>query len=97
MILHTVVFKLKHSRGSSEEINFLNAAGQLASIPGVHNLQSFRQIGKKNNFDFGLSMEFETMAAYETYNQHQDHLKFIKDFWMDGVVDFLEIDYEPLP
>jgi len=88
---------LKHARDSSEEKNFLNAAKQLASIPGVYNLRSFLQIGKKNNFDFGLSMEFHSMEDYEAYNRHLDHLKFIQDFWMDGVTDFLEIDYEPLP
>jgi len=97
MIIHTVVFRLKHEPGSPEEKKFLSAARQLASIPGVHNLQSFRQIGKKNNFDFGLSMEFNSMKEYETYNQHDDHLAFIEDFWANGVEEFLEIDYEPLP
>jgi len=97
MIIHTVVFRLKHEPGSHEEKNFLNAARQLASIPDVRNLQSFRQIGKKNNFDFGLSMEFNSIKEYETYNQHDDHLAFIEDFWVNGVEEFLEIDYEPLP
>ena len=97
MIIHTVVFKLTHSSGSSEEKNFLKAARQLGSIPGVHRLQTFRQIGKKNSFDFGLSMEFKSMEAYDAYNRHRDHQKFIQDFWVDGVADFLEIDYEPLP
>ncbi len=85
MIIHTVVFKLKHAKGSSEEKNFLRAASQLATIPRVHNLQSFRQISKKNNFDFGFSMEFKTMEAYEAYNQHLVHLAFIQDFWIGGV------------
>jgi hypothetical protein len=96
MIIHTVAFKLKYTRGSSDEKNFLNAARRLASIPGVYNLQSFRQTSKKNNFDFGLSMEFKTLEEYETYNQHRDHLTFIEKFWLEGVENFLEIDYEPL-
>lgn len=95
MIIHSVVFKLKHTKGSSNEKNFLKAAMQLATIPGVYNLKSFRQIGKKNNFSFGLSMKFKTIKAYETYNQHHVHLAFIQDFWIEGVEDFLEIDYEP--
>lgn len=96
MIIHTVVFKLKHAKGSSDENNFLAAVSRLASIPGVYNLQSFRQIGKKNNFDFGLSMEFETMDAYQAYNRHGDHQGFIQNFWVGNVEDFMEIDYEPL-
>jgi hypothetical protein len=41
-------------------------------------------------------MEFESAIAYEAYNQHPEHQEFIKDYWVDGVDDFLEIDYEPL-
>ena len=96
MILHQVIFTLKHAYGSAEEKNFLKAAKQLAAIPGVDNLQCFRQISKKNTFDFGLSMEFNSVEEYEIYNQHHDHLRFIEDFWVEGVADFLEIDYEPL-
>lgn len=40
-------------------------------------------------------MKFKTIKAYETYNQHHVHLAFIQDFWIEGVEDFLEIDYEP--
>jgi len=96
VIIHTVVFKLKYGRDSDEEKNFLSAAKQLASIPGVKNLQSFRQISKKNDFDFGLSMEFETMETYEAYNRHDDHQSFIKNYWIDAVEDFMEIDYKQL-
>lgn len=97
MIQHSVIFKLKHARGSEAEKRFMNAAMRLASIPGVLNFKGFRQISKKNTFDYGLVMEFESIREYETYNQHPDHLGFISDYWMDGVEDFLEIDYEPLP
>ncbi len=96
MIQHTVVFKLKHPIGSTEEKHFLKAAMQLASIPGVHHFKGFRQISKKNHFEYGLSMTFESKADYKAYDQHPDHLAFIKNFWMDGVADFLELDYEPL-
>jgi len=57
MIRHTVVFKLKYPRNSPEEQSFLTAAKNLASIPGVQNFECLKQISKKNNFDFGLSME----------------------------------------
>jgi heme-degrading monooxygenase HmoA len=96
MIQHTVVFKLKYPKGSAAEKRFLEAAMQLASIPGVSHFKRFRQISKKNVFEYGLSMEFESNAAYDAYNLHPDHTAFLKDFWSDGVADFLEIDYEPL-
>jgi hypothetical protein len=41
-------------------------------------------------------MEFETEDAYEQYNQHPDHIAFVRKCWINEVSDFLEIDYEPL-
>lgn len=96
MIRHTVVFKLKHLQGSSGESEFLNAVGKLSSIPGIHHFECLRQISMKNNFDYGISMEFDTKEAYEDYNQHPDHVDFVKTFWMRDVTNFLEIDFEPL-
>lgn len=96
MIRHTVVFKLKHPKNSPEEKEFLNAIEKLSYIPGVQEFELMRQTSKKNNFDYGLSMEFETSKAYEAYNQHPDHIAFVQTFWIKEVKDFLEIDYEPL-
>ncbi len=58
MIRHTVVFKLKHSEGSKQELHFLQSAKKLSEIPTVRNFESLRQISEKNVYDFGLSMEF---------------------------------------
>ncbi len=96
MIVHSVVFKLKHDKGSAREKDFLNACAQLGDIPGVRNLRSYHQTSKKNTFDYGLFMEFETAEAYEAYNQHPDHLAFIRNYWTIGVADFMELDYEPM-
>ncbi|MGB5458985.1 MAG: Dabb family protein [Eudoraea sp.] len=96
MIQHSVIFKLKHAKGSKAEKRFMEAAMNLASIPGVLNFKRFRQTSKKNTFDYGLVMEFESTMEYEAYNQHSEHQGFIRDYWMDSVDDFLEIDYEPL-
>lgn len=96
MIRHTVVFKLKYPKGSPEEKEFLNASVKLSSIPGVHHFECLRQTSKKNNFEYGISMEFDTFKAYEEYNQHPDHIAFVNTFWIRDVDDFLEIDYEPI-
>lgn len=96
MIRHTVVFKLVHPKDSPEEKVFLDAICKLSAIPGVENFELLRQISMKNNFDYGLSMEFSSAKAYEDYNQHPDHVVFVKKVWKTEVSDFLEIDYEPL-
>jgi hypothetical protein len=95
MIRHTVVFKLNHPKDSPEEKRFLEEIQKLSSIPGVKKFELLRQVSKKNNFDFGLSMEFESVKAYEGYSNHPDHNTFVKTYWVTQVKDFMEIDYEP--
>lgn len=95
MIRHTVVFKLKHLKDSPEEKVFLDAIQKLSAIPGVQKFELLRQVSKKNNYDFGLSMEFESAKAYEAYSQHPDHNAFVQTYWVKEVKDFMEIDYEP--
>jgi hypothetical protein len=99
MIRHTVTFTLKHKSGSAEEGTFLDAARGLAAIAGVRKFECLKEIGKKNSFDFGLSMEFTSMADYEAYNEHPIHVGFVQNRWIPEVIDFIEIDYdlEPAP
>lgn len=96
MIRHTVVFALKHAAGSAEEAAFLRAAQVLAAIPGVEAFEQLRQVSPKNDYAFGFSMEFADQAAYTGYNDHPDHLAFVRDRWIPEVARFLEIDYTPL-
>ena len=95
MIRHTVVFRLKHEAGSENELDFLRAAQKLADIPTVNNFECLRQVSEKNNYEFGLSMEFTSKEGYQSYNEHPDHLRFVETRWIPEVVEFLEIDYIP--
>lgn len=96
MIRHTVAFTLKHAHGSLMEKAFLRDALVLSEIPGVQNFEQLRQVSKKNKYEFGFSMEFEDQAAYDAYNAHPKHEKFVRERWDREVAEFLEIDYEPL-
>ena len=93
MIVHSVFFKLKHPAGSAEEKAFLAEAAKLSSIPGVENFQVLKETSPKNNFDFGLSMEFKDQTAYDGYNNHPEHVAFVQNIWIPEVEDFQEIDY----
>jgi hypothetical protein len=95
-IRHTVVFTLSHPEGSAAEANFLAAAGALSALPGVEAFQILRETSPKNAYRFGISMEFAGPAAYEAYNNHPDHVRFVNDRWLAEVSDFLEVDYEAL-
>ena len=41
-------------------------------------------------------MEFETVKAYDEYNQHTNHVKFVETYWAKYVEKFLELDYVPM-
>ncbi|GAB2174978.1 Dabb family protein [Dongia sp. agr-C8] len=96
MIRHTVVFTLKHPRDSAEEKKFLADAMILSKIPTVRKFEQLKQVSRKNDYKFGFSMEFEDQTGYDTYDQHPDHVAFVRDRWKKEVIDFLEIDYTPL-
>ena len=96
MIRHTVVFRLKHPEGSDEEKAFLLAADVLKQIPGVENFEKLRQVSPKNDYDYAFSMEFTDQTAYDRYNEHPEHTRFVKERWASEVESFLEIDYERL-
>jgi hypothetical protein len=96
MIRHTVVFRLRHAKGSSAERDFLAAADVLEKIPGVEKFEKLRQVSRKNSYDFGFSMEFADQAAYDGYNVHPEHVRFVEGRWKPEVAEFLEIDYERL-
>ena len=96
MIRHTVVFRLKHPKGSAAEKKFLSDSNLLAAIPGVQAFEQLRQVSPKNDYHFGFSMEFADQQAYSGYNDHPDHVAFVRDRWVPEVEAFLEIDYVPL-
>jgi Stress responsive A/B Barrel Domain len=95
-IRHTVSFTLRHPAGSPEESSFLAAALELADIDGVESFELLRQVGAKSDFQFGISMEFAEQAAYDGYNEHPQHVRFVAERWVPEVADFLELDYTAL-
>lgn len=92
-IRHTVVFTPKHPEGSDAEADFLDAAARLAALDGVEAWELLREVSPKNGYRYGISMEFADQSAYDGYNDHPDHVRFVQDRWNAEVEDFLEIDY----
>ena len=91
-IRHSVVFTLTHPPGSSAETDFLEAVARLEAIPGVEAFELMREVSPKNDYRFGLTMEFADPAAYNAYNEHPEHVAFVETRWDREVTDFLEID-----
>lgn len=93
MITHSVFFRLKHAEGSAEEKAFIEKAMTLSKISTVRNFQFVHEISPKNNFRFGLIMQFEDQSGYTHYNEHPDHTAFVEQVWIPQVAEFIEIDY----
>jgi Stress responsive A/B Barrel Domain len=91
-IRHAVVFTLTHAEGSPEEAAFLDAIARLEAIPGVEAFELMREVSPKNDYRFGLTMEFADPAAYNSYNTHPEHVAFVESWWEQEVSNFLEID-----
>lgn len=93
-ILHSVIFSLKHERGSEAERQFLEDGQRiLTSIPVVSNFHVYKQVSAKNTYDHGFAMEFASQADYDAYNVHPLHEQFVNERWVTEVEKFLEIDY----
>ena len=91
---HTVTFRLKHASGSSAETDFLFAAAELASIPGVTDFQIRRQVSSKNSHTFGISMKFDSDSEFQAYCSHALNNEFVESRWIPEVEEFQEADFE---
>ncbi|MHA6482632.1 Dabb family protein [Paenibacillus sp. strain BS8-2] len=94
-ILHSVIFSLKHEKGSEAERRFLEDGERiLTSIPVVKQFKVYKQVSAKNEYDFGFAMEFANQQEYDAYNHHELHSAFVSERWEKEVEKFLEIDYQ---
>lgn len=93
MITHSVFMKLKYGSGSVEEKSFLDEAAKLENIAKVLNYKIVKETSPKNDYTFGLVMNFETQEDYDFYNNHSNHTAFVENVWIPNVESFQEIDY----
>ena len=96
MIRHAALFRLVHPAGSAAEAAFLAELAKLAAIPGVQGFGIAREVSPKNGFAFAVSMHFADDEAYLAYNNHPDHVAFVRDWWLPQVAEFMEHDTVPL-
>jgi len=90
-IQHTVTFRLNDGVDGNW---FLDKARELAEIPGILEFEVLEQVGKKAaQFELALSMWFNSADDYAAYNDHPDHVDFVKNVWIPNVAEFLELDY----
>mgnify|MGYP000888381620 CR=1 FL=1 len=96
-IQHTVQFNLKWDAESPETEKFLQDGKRiLSALPMVQSFEVLHHVSAKNNYRFYFTMVFENQEAYNAYNNHPDHVKFVKERWESEVTDFLEADFVAL-
>lgn len=93
-IRHTVMFNLKYDVDAPETDKFLQDGQRiLSALPMVKNFEVSRQVSSKNEYKFYFSMVFDNQEAYKAYNDHPEHVKFVKERWDTEVTNFLEADF----
>lgn len=93
-IRHTVMFNLKYVVDAPETDKFLQDGQRiLSALPMVKNFEVSRQVSSKNEYKFYFSMVFDNQEAYKAYNDHPEHVKFVKERWDTEVTNFLEADF----
>ena len=96
-IQHMVIFDLSHEKGSALAEKFLRDGQQILSqLNTVQNFQVFNQVSLKNDYTYGFSMTFADLKAYESYNNHPNHMAFVENRWKTEVTRFLEIDFKSI-
>jgi len=91
--IHMVTFTLHAGKDNEEAEAFLRESKELlAVIPGVQDFKVLRQVSAKNDHDYGFSMNFADRAAFEAYNVHPVHAKYVAEIWESKVSSFQETD-----
>ena len=93
-IKHMVIFNLKDNSPSHADKFFEDSRKILSNIPGVADFEIFKQVSKKNDYQYGFSMFFANEDAYKAYNEHVDHIEYVKNIWLKDVETFMEIDFQ---
>ncbi len=93
-IKHMVIFNLKDDDPAKVEYFLDHSKKVLSNISGVEDFEASRQVSQKNNFQFGFSMVFGDEDMYKAYNEHPDHVDYVKNVWINHVKELLEIDLQ---
>ena len=96
-LIHTVFFEFKEEITPREVHSFKEESLHLADIPDVQHLRWLEETSSKNDYRYGLRMQFSDRPAYQRYLEHPTHVRFVETAWNPQVKAFIEIDYVELP
>jgi hypothetical protein len=83
-----------HEKGSPEEkLFFEKSRNVLEDTPYAKDFKVFFEVSKKNDYDYGFSMTFDSEEAYDRYSfEYEPHREYVNEVWLKEVTDFFEID-----
>lgn len=93
-IIHSVIFNLTHEKGSpGEKLFFEKSRNVLENTPYAKDFKVFFEVSKKNDYDYGFSMTFDSEEDYDLYSfEYEPHREYVNEVWLKEVTDFFEID-----
>ena len=99
-LTHIFAVKLKKETSHEDAREFLQKTAEM--LPAICGVQNFRMYEKtKGENEYIFYMEFEDAKAYELYNAHPIHFRYVMEVWdkVAGtveVIDLKEINAEKL-
>ncbi|GGE36708.1 hypothetical protein GCM10011391_14440 [Pullulanibacillus camelliae] len=96
MIEHIVLFKFKPETTKAQKEEALKRLRELKNkLPGILDLQTnFNFTDRSKGYEIGLTVRFESMAAFEHYGPSPEHQAFVAFLDEIGVEDKLALDFE---
>jgi hypothetical protein len=98
MVHHIVLFKLKPEVTPEKlETMLITTRMTLLKIPEVLSIKCGKRIDPKNEWQFFIAIDFESMERLATYLEDPLHMKFVADVIQPNTAGSLALDYEMEP
>jgi hypothetical protein len=98
MVHHIVLFKLKPEVTPEKlEGMLISTRMTLLKIPEVLSIKCGKRIDLKNEWQFFIAIDFESMDRLATYRDDPLHMKFHADVIKPNTTESLALDYEMEP
>lgn len=99
MIRHVVMFRWADTATEEQKQAAIDQLGSLRErIPGVRELSCGTDVGvQPGNFDLALVAEFDDVAGYEHYRDHEAHQTVVKEYVRPITAERAAVQHEITP
>jgi heme-degrading monooxygenase HmoA len=90
---HGCLLNIKYEDGSKEFIEFFAEAKRMVEDIGLaREHHSYRQTDENCPYKYGFVQEFDSIEDLQKFIAHPRHDEYVEDYWLAGIVDFVDFD-----